>query len=294
MAQKRIIHIGFPKTGSTFLQRYFSAHPEIHHDRERFKNYVKTGLIDDQLARCDERFLFDILSEELLSIWPGDDSDLDQSRYNMNYDIKAKQIETATQLKRLFPDAKILIVVRGYQSLIPSLYSQYLFGGGTDSFKKVVRTEQHLTLTMYNYDCVIDIYRNLFGNENVLIMPFEFLNDNPEQYLKYLERFFGFSNMNFPSSKIHSSLNNYSVIVVRILNFLISIYLQVLPRKYRKKKFLDYLEWLNSFKEKLNHVLSFGKELIADERELRIEEFRMQSQLLKFEEGLEQYYCYYR
>jgi len=42
-----IIHIGFPKTGTTFIQNYFDKHPEIYHNRDRFKEYYKSGIINE-------------------------------------------------------------------------------------------------------------------------------------------------------------------------------------------------------------------------------------------------------
>ena len=293
MASQRIIHIGFPKTGSTFLQKYFSAHPEIYHNRQRFEHYVKTGFIDDRLISCDDGFAFDLLSEELLSIWPGDDSGLDSRSYNMNYDIKRKQKETAEGLKRLFPEAKVLIVVRGYQSLVSSLYSQYLFTGETGSFKEAQQIIQHSILEMYDYNHVIGIYKKLFGADNVLILPFEFLSDAPLQYLEHIEQFFGFQQFKFSPQKIHTSLNTHSALVVRCINFFALKYIRLVSKEHRKKKLLGYLEWLNNFKEKLNQTLKFGSEIVVDESQLRMEEFRLNSTLVRFGDKLEKYDSYY-
>ena len=293
MASKKIIHIGFPKTGSTFLEKYFGDHPEIHHDRQRFGHYVKTGIVDNRLTQCEEGFAFDLLSDDRLSIWPGDDSEEDLSKYNINYNIKEKQKETAKSLKRLFPDAKVLIVVRRYPSLIPSLYSQYLLGGGTVSFSRILQKLQHDTLEMYDYDYTIGIYRNLFGMDNVLVMPFELLSDDPVQYLEHLERFFGFPHFNFPTAKVHASLNTHSVQVVRGINFLALAYIKLGPKRQRKKKILSYLEWLYNYKPRLNQRFKLGKDLLADEAELKVEKFRKTSTLVRFKSGLKKYDVFY-
>jgi hypothetical protein len=293
MAPQRIIHIGFPKTGSTFLQKYFEAHPNIYHNRQRFEHYVKAGVIDERLSPCDEVFSFDVLSEELLAIWPGDHSGDDFSKYNMNYDVKGKQKETAESLKRLFPEAKVLIVVRGYSSLISSLYSQYLFGGGFDSFKKTLGILEQSALELFNYDYAIRNYRELFGSDNVLVMPYEFLLDDPVQYLEHLEQFFGFQSYKFPSDRVHSSLNSHSVLAVRATNFLARTSLGLVSRKNRKQQFLNYLEWLHNSKDKLNGFLKFGKAFPGQKVELRSEEFKQNSTLVRFNDSLKKYDSYY-
>lgn len=290
---KRIIHIGFPKTGSTYLQKYFNEHPEIYYDRQRFNYYLKTGVIDDSLSQTSLEFSFDLLSEELLSIWPGDDSSLDFSKYNMNYDIHKKQKETAKSLFQLFPDAQILIVVRDYRTLVSSLYSQYLYSGGVKSFRKILKTRQDLTLEMYNYDLVIGFYKELFGDENVSVLPYEFLNENPKEYIEFIEKLYGFKQIEFSSQKVHSSLNKLSVPIIRLLNWIIVNYLRFLSKKKRKQKFVNYLEWLNGFKEKLNKFLKFGKELEAVEKTLRLEEFKNNSKMINFREKLSKYNIYY-
>lgn len=293
MISKKILHIGFPKTGSTYLQKYFDAHPDIYHDRQRFDHYVRNGMVDEHLTECVDGFEFDVLSEELLSIWPGDDSELDFRRYDMNYDIKAKQRETAEGLKRLFPDAKVLIVVRGYESLIPSLYSQYLLGGGTDSFKKVVRTQQGLTLEMYDYDYTIRIYTELFGDDNVLILPFEYLSDDPAGFLNHVEEFFGFAHFSFPANRVHTSLNTHSVQIVRVMNFIALKIIGWVPKKQRKQKLLKYLEWLYNSKEGMNRLLKFGHELRPDPGELKTTDFHKNSTLVKFGAKLQRYESVY-
>lgn len=292
---KTLIHIGFPKTGSTFLQTYFEENPSIYHNRERFKKYIETGVIDESLwHKSSEKFPFDILSEELLSIWQGNVSQTALSTYNFNFDVKLKQKEVAEKLSIFFPQAKILIVTRNYRTLVSALYSQYLFSGGVSSLRYLLRTKQYQNLRLFNYDYIIQTYQDIFGKENVILLPFEFLQENPKEYLLYIEKVFGIPHHDFQFEKIHGSLNTVTAFLVRWMNRWIHFRLLFISDKTKKReRFLNYIAWLYGFKEKLNAKIKLGKKIIIPEEKLKLDEFRKQSKLVRFEGDLSKYNKYY-
>ncbi|HRO74655.1 MAG TPA: sulfotransferase [Crocinitomicaceae bacterium] len=283
-----IIHIGFPKTGSTFLQGYFENNPLFYHDRNRFLNYYQTGNIDETVIR-QTALNFDVLSEETLAIWAGKSTD-DFKTYNIKYDIRKQQQKVAQQLYQLYPNAKILIVTRNYSSLIKALYSQNLFGGNYRSLKRFLKEDTDGISYLFNYDYVINCYQQLFGKENVIILPFEFLQENPKGFLNHIEHVFDFEHFDFSTDKIHSSLNSFSIPVIRVLNFLAINYIRFFTKKQNKhQQFLNYVAWLYDFKEKWMKNIKFGKPLKVPVSKLKINEFNQNCKLVKFEGKLSRF-----
>jgi hypothetical protein len=290
---KTIIHIGFAKTGTTFLQKYFDTHPEIFHNRNRFKKYENTGIIDETIHCKVDEFKFDVLSEEHLTIWAGDHSQFDLQKHNMKYEIRAHQVQVAKSLFEFYPNASILITVRAYASLIKTLYSQHLFSGESKSNANFLKENQDLILELYNYDFIIKTYQQLFGIDSVIILPFEFLSENPRSYLYHLESIFNFNHIDFPLEKVHASLSKSSIPIVRILNFMVLHFIKILPKNNRKSTFLSYLEWLNGFKEKLVNKNNVRKENTTESNVLKNSIFHQNCNLIQFSGVLSKYNANY-
>jgi len=99
------IHVGLPKTGTTFLQEEIFKKMKVRYIRGvDFRKY------------CFHRDKKTIISEETLS---GDPYSKVDNRYII-----------AENLHKLFPDAKIIVGLRNPKDLIESLKSQYIRGGG--------------------------------------------------------------------------------------------------------------------------------------------------------------------
>lgn len=243
------IHIGFPKTGSTFLQTYFAEHPSIHYDRSVFRHYQETGQIGEELLPKEINSNHYVLSEEHLSIWAGRPEKNDLKTYNLNYDIRKMQATVAGQLAAIFPRAKILIVTREYDSLISSLYSQYLLTGGTCSFSHFSTHHSALMQKMYDYQYVSHTYQQQFGSANVLQLPYELLQQNPKDFLYEIEQFFGFPHFNFDGQVINPGIHRNWVNTIRLLSTVVLPTLKLLPESLRKKTYLRYCKFLYQLKE---------------------------------------------
>ncbi|HEX5183059.1 MAG TPA: sulfotransferase [Allosphingosinicella sp.] len=180
-----LIHIGWAKAGSTFLQNWFAAHPQIafsHHGIAGFDGTFDlirhAGLPGD--ARCR------VTSAEALSTphpFAGvRDFDLHALAH---HDAHAAQARGCRLLRQLFPSARILIVTRGARSLLLSGYSQYVRTGGDLSFAGFL--EMAACAHWWDYDRVIRLYEQAFGTENVLVLPYERLRDDPESFCRPIE-----------------------------------------------------------------------------------------------------------
>lgn len=182
------IHVGFPKAGSTFLQQYLKAHPNVAYSFDELNNYRNTGMFDlDLKGELDGNA--HVISEEQLSIWAGGRSREGLELYNMGYEIGAHKYRVASEISERFSDARILIVVRSPYSLLGSIYSQYLTAAGSFGLKRILDDAGELIFKLYDYEFVITTYQKLFGSENVLVLPFELLMDDHQKFLKTVEQF---------------------------------------------------------------------------------------------------------
>ena len=165
---KIFIHVGLPKTGTTYLQKY--VFPKIKNItyvsplNTSMPNYILSVETDDKPI---------LISDEYLSIHHFIDAKghLHPSRYTI-----------LDNLKKLFPDANIILVLRKKEDWLNSFYVQYLKSvyRPTISFEEFKRKlEENGTLDFEEY---IDYLQKNF--ERVLVLNYEELKENPYQFVK--------------------------------------------------------------------------------------------------------------
>ena len=212
MASEHLIHIGYPKAGSTFLQAWFERHPELCYQPGGIGGFRDVY----ELARPSERRCrYFVTSYEGLStpqksagdvnlFYGGAEADLDDRR-------RESQAGVCSLLKSLFPHSRILIVTRGFQGMILSGYSQYIRMGGRLQLKAMCgELADHLrndTLHFYDLDDLIELYRKEFGEENVIVLPFELLRDDEENFLLVLEERLGLKHIGIKLGRVNPSLS---------------------------------------------------------------------------------------
>jgi hypothetical protein len=189
-----LLHIGLHKTGSTWLQSSLFNDPVhgfmVPHGVERHK-LVHDLVVPDPLAydagrvrdfyaphleRAGAAGLTLVLSHERLSGYP--------SSGGFDREIIAQRLAST------FPEGRVLLVIREQRALIRSMYSQHITDGGAESVGRYLhRPEPQLNrkpsfaLEMYEYHRLIARYHSLFGNDRVLVLPFELLARHPQQFV---------------------------------------------------------------------------------------------------------------
>lgn len=196
-AEKSIlIHPGFHKTGTTFLQsEVFSYEPLFrllwcHAEADRFVVRPHDLDFDPGVGRKAISALrasavgdrIDVVSSETLS-------------GNLFYGLR-DNAALANRLKLIFGDAKILITVRKQSSIIKSTYMMYLDMGGTmtpEEFFDQRPPYNHFAFdaSMFMFDRIVEHYASLFGAENVIVMPQEVLDRDIRLFLSTLCDFCG-------------------------------------------------------------------------------------------------------
>lgn len=207
-----IIHIGYPKTGTTTLQTgLFSKHYEINYLNPnnnvakiisdiyyRRENGIKRNL------NCYRKELYQILVKQssgcnLIS----SESFLSFSMFfRLNpapYIHTLEPNSVARKMKMIFKDlgvfenVKILITLRKQTDLIKSMYAQvynlsYKRYQETSTFEKFLKytfdeNKDDFIMDVLQYNEIVELYSDLFGDENVKVLVFEDFKNKQSEFL---------------------------------------------------------------------------------------------------------------
>lgn len=221
-----LIHIGYHKTGTTWLQKHvfpnegagcsFVAGYKLLQptfvtvNPFDFDSEAARKKFEQRIREVEARDLVPVLSHERLSGSP----------YAGGYDSGA----TADRLAATFPDARILVVIREQAGMIGSVYKQYLRWGGAASFGQYVTPPSGTArMPVFRFDFLeyhrlIGYYQNLFGASNVLTLPYELLRAQPEVFLARVGEFLGIPNVLPRDVRTNVSPSILSLSIKRQLN----------------------------------------------------------------------------
>jgi hypothetical protein len=197
-----LLHVGYHKTGTTWLQEAVFARPETGFhpawpDRRVLVDEIvlpnelhwdaaaaAAGVEASRVPPAAGGTLVPVLSHERLGGNPhsgGHDS-----------------LTIARRLQRLFPDAKVLLVAREQRSMIASWYIQHVREGGVASLREFLRPIEPGTGRIprfdpryFEFDHLARAYRELFGADRVLVLPYEWLRAEPEAFVARIREFAG-------------------------------------------------------------------------------------------------------
>lgn len=221
-----LLHIGYHKTGTTWLQQiFFPACPEFfgfsHSDI--YQQFVEPNALDfcaessrrffeDKIdARCDDNTI-PLLSFERLSGSP----------FSGGRDSK----EIADRLARVFPRAKVLVVIREQIEAIASCYKQYVIAGGPGSLQRFLSPPALGAYSWFDpnhfrYEPLIRYYMSLYGVDNVKVMLYEKFKADNERFCNDILKFVGSTarfELREPAPPIHQSLSDISIKFYSIIN----------------------------------------------------------------------------
>lgn len=227
MKQKIYLHPGYPKTGTTTLQTYVLPQVTQMLSGMYFgKQYDIDGTditpvkIDQFRKMVNEIDLteFNNKKDEIwqqykfingLTLIVSDEGYLSEA---IKYKVTGNKLKTtnafttAEKMHALFGkhagfDPHILITIRRQDSLLPSLYAQayahffrripelFDFTHFLDELFNEKSKYNHIFLPL-NYDIVVDKYCELFGKENVTVIPYELMKSDKSEFLYHLSSFF--------------------------------------------------------------------------------------------------------
>ena len=226
MKQEIICHIGFPKTGTTFLQT--TIFPNI-----EGVNYIKSNILKDilhDLIEKDDSFYDeDKVHAELAK------RHIANSRMLFSYEpLTGHHLKTEfanrSQIARRLKSAnvsKVIITIRNQTDILESTYKQYIKSGGvlkiSEFFDFNGNPNPWFYINYFNYERIIDVYSNIFGRDNVKVLQYENLFLNGNSMKNELEGGFEIERMKFKGVselKVNKSLSNFSIKLLRIINHL--------------------------------------------------------------------------
>lgn len=183
-----LIHVGYPKTASTWFQESFF--PKLNNFRfveqnDIIKHLINPGALDFNSFKARAFFLNKYKGNLFLSHenFVGTTHNFGLNGYLTN--------EHANRLKLVFPEAEIIVFIRNQYDIIASSYYQYIFSGGTYSLKRYLHTRFEGLYGIaanchgfFEFDKTIKLYEDLFSKEKVSVFLFENFERNNIEFLK--------------------------------------------------------------------------------------------------------------
>ena len=186
-----VVHIGFPKTGTTSLQRhFFFDHPNIHSMGKPtvspaahavLECLTKPDVSETELKFAESRFAdihrpgrVTVLSHESLS----------QARYHR----PEFGMPLSERIARVFGSAKVMIGTRSQVEWLESAYLHHLSPNSHKTISEFVQEQDRYDLDYYR---LAMSYVSHLGQQNVGIFPLELLSRRPAEYMRRVAEFIG-------------------------------------------------------------------------------------------------------
>lgn len=198
-ARRPLIHVGYHKTGSTWLQERIFSDPAF-----GFRK-TATPLPVDEAFVALEPFTFDPdRAREVMAGLFADAAAADAvpviSHERLSGDIETGGVDApliADRLAATYPDARILVVIREQRDMLLSIHKTELTFGTyriPERWRDRTITERRSpspTLSYFAYDRLISRYRELFGADDVLVLPYELLRRDAGAFVSSIASFCG-------------------------------------------------------------------------------------------------------
>lgn len=338
---KRIyIHVGMPKTGTTFLQERFFPNLKglcyVHTTNYspiaqrgfmgllRRIVYTNPAFYDLQSAKEEARELLQAVDEELVLIsWERLFGNMFANYFDNFY--------ITNILKALFPTARIIMIIRRQDELLDSIYRQTLhsyhhqtvnsfLNYANESFGDANPRVPHsnLDVKQFDYRRYIRNYGELFGRDNIEVLPYELLKTDQGAFLDKLCAFMQVEPF-YPAENnyVHESYSLLASYIALLLNRFVRIrgdgsrLLQLIPdepfssylaKRNSESRFYKLLEKVNRrlslryfLREGVDRVVYVKGKLISDEKRRLIINLHKESNRLLDEElklGLDRFGYY--
>ena len=193
---KTIIHIGGNKTASTTLQRgLFAADKRIRYLGEDCEGYAELRPLLESLVQDDDSFFDEAATATMFARRFGGEGGA--VRVYSNEDIMTSRLASvcAQRLKKLMPDATVVMVMRNQLTAWPSWYANhgaFLTWVPRRYWRRPVKLEEWLEFCFafpkrtpveaLNYFRFFRMFADLFGADRVKVLFYEELLEDPERY----------------------------------------------------------------------------------------------------------------
>jgi hypothetical protein len=271
-AAPSIVHIGYHKTGTSWFQEQLypllTSHAYLPRRRVRrafLFSHAFSFNPDDARQRLslDENSPYVLCEEELSgSIWTGGH-------------MGALSKELADRVRRVAPEAQVVIFVRNQVDMLASVYAQYIKRGGTHRPERLLFPAEHrrerwikpfkvplFCFEHFEYVGLIRHYRELFGADNVHVFAYEAFRQDPAGFVADFARRFGMTydpdRVNF--APVNRSFRDRTMALARMLNHFTQR--SVVDKRYLVSLPPKPIKWLPRW---FNRTLLSGRTLAPEE-----------------------------
>lgn len=196
-----LVHVGLPKTGTTWLQDHLFANARLgfwgpaQHEgtpKQQSKAFGRLLYLDAQKRLMGEDdFDAAAIQNQLSQVTVPDGLVPVVSNERLSGHVLSNAFDRAMlarRIKDVFPRARIFLTIREQRSMILSSYFQYLKYGGWRSLDGFLDPpcdgrQPALRLDVWNYERLAQLYFSQFGRECVLILPYEMFVRDPAEYV---------------------------------------------------------------------------------------------------------------
>lgn len=210
--KRLLIHAGYHKTGTTFLQKYLFVDHNAGFCLPVNKIHLRNSIIrtnpfefdpkevrNEYMPAISEAIKMNMLPVLSHEQFTGQPAGSGYGLRRRQREISRKEI--ANRLYACFPEARILIVIREQKDMIKSIFKYFVCGWqGKLSASIELFLDQTMLKNGYGplfnldylrYHHVIEHYQTLFGSSSVKVLPYELLRDNPLSFVNQINRFTG-------------------------------------------------------------------------------------------------------
>lgn len=258
MFDNLLIHIGYHKTATTWLQRELFISNNNVFEPLSMKDNGKSKLVSSFIKGKDGYILpwycnnDDLVKRQLLQIVKYKNllrgsKTLVLSGEQLSGNPHSSGLDTpviAKRLKKVFPSARILIIIREQKTFLLSNYFQYLNAGGVHNLQKYLNLEYDMKRPFFsphhiNYLPLVEMYMKLFSPKNVLVLPYELFKESPRQFINQIGDFVG--------KKIEINESRFNVFINRKTNHYVNYHLRFLNYFLKSNSLNDYSSFNRRF-----------------------------------------------
>lgn len=196
MPRPVLIHPGYHKTGTTYLQEVLFA------DEQSFaqpwpRNFLYKHVIDPHELAFDDARARQQFADKLSAVPDAVIPVLSEEGLCGNPFNGAREAAIlARKLRAIFDDAYVLLTVRRQAGMLRAVYIQYLKAYGRlspDKFYDPPRYPEFAAFDpdVFQYDRLASAYASLFGADKVLVLPQELLHCNEPAFLAAIGKHIG-------------------------------------------------------------------------------------------------------
>jgi hypothetical protein len=191
-----IVHVGYSKAMSTWLQKLFKDNDDIYYVRKTnffipyHNNYQKGIEYYEKHFIGSGKYQVVLESDEHL-LMPGVHKGFWINTTNLRLIEK-----TMHRIKSTLPSVRIIVIIRNQVDMITSKYVQFVRRGGKISVNRfldeiVFKNNNYLRYCDYRFSEVVQLLWSIFGKENVLIVILEEFRSTPDKIMWEISQFLG-------------------------------------------------------------------------------------------------------